>query len=138
MKIIKPLLVFLILITSSCYTQETTNKTFLHYKAQTRGFHLEIILKNNLLEVSKNNSNKKIKISEQQLSKINDEISNINFDSIKSNISIDEVALDKAIPATFSLYYAKKEYSFNFDHNKLPIDLKNLLTKLESTLNKKE
>ena len=137
MKTLKALLVVIILITSSCYTQETP-KTFLHYKAQTRGFYLEIYLKNHALDVLKMNSAKKTELSKKQLSELKKSLSNIDFEHIKSNLSIEEVAVDRVIPATFILHYNLKKYEFRFDHNQLPVDLKKLLTRLEKLLPQEE
>ena len=138
MKPYQILFLIVILITTSCKSQETINEISLHYNAQTRGFHLEIYLKNHILEVLKMKSTKKIELSKKQLSELNNSLSNIDFKHLKSNLSVEEAAVDRVIPATFILHYNHKKYEFRFDHNQLPVDLKKLLTGLEKLLTQEE
>jgi hypothetical protein len=59
-------------------------------------------------------------------------VKKIDFDSLKSNISIDDLAVDKAIKGEFELNFNGKLYTFEFDHNNAPESIQELLNKLQS------
>lgn len=123
---------------TSCQCQDKKDSISLNYKAQTRGFQLTIQLDNNLLEVSKNNETQQIELTNNQLTEIIDMVSQIDFNGIKSNISIDDLAVDKAIKGVFELNLNEEIYSFEFDHNNAPENIGDLLNKLQSFYKPKE
>lgn len=132
MKLFKMILILLLVSSASCQSQDKKDTISLNYAAQTRGFQLAIKLKNNLLEVAKNNETVQIELTDNQLSEIIEMVKKIDFDAIESNISIDDLAVDKAIKGEFELNLNGEIYSFEFDHNNAPESIKELLNKLQS------
>ncbi|MFA5296920.1 MAG: hypothetical protein WC389_01790 [Lutibacter sp.] len=132
MKLLKITLILMLVASTSCQSQDKKDMVSLNYEAQTRGFQLAIQLKNNLLEVSKNNETQQIELTDNQLTEITDMVSKIDFNAIKSNISIDDLSVDKAIKGVFELNFNSELYDFEFDHNNLPKSIQELLNKLQS------
>jgi len=133
MKLLLNTLALLLFFSLSCESQEKNNDISLTYFAQTRGFIYSLQLNDNLLEVNDNNSLKKLKLSETHISELTKILSEIDFDKIESNISIDDLSVDKAIKGNFNLVFNTKKYSFEFDHNHLPKKIKQLLSYMEDT-----
>jgi hypothetical protein len=119
------------LIIASCQSQEKNTLEF-NYNAQTRGYLLVINLKGHSLVVNKNGEIEKVKLSKKQLQKINNIVSELNFKELKNSISIDDLAVDKAIKGEFKLSFKKTNYLFEFDHNNLPIKIQLLIDKILS------
>ena len=132
MKLFKMTLILLLVSINSCQSQDKKDTISLNYNAQTRGFQLSIQLENNILEVTKNNETHKIELTENQLNEVIEMVKKIDFDSLKSNISIDDLAVDKAIKGEFELNFNGKFYTFEFDHNNAPESIQELLNKLQS------
>lgn len=132
MKLYKITLILLLVSSISCQSQDKKDSISLNYTAQTRGFQLAIQLENNLLKITKNNEARKIELTNNQLSEIIDIVKKIDFKAIESNISIDDLAVDKAIKGEFDLNLNREIYSFEFDHNNAPESIKELLNKLQS------
>jgi hypothetical protein len=132
MKLFKMTLILLLVSSTSCQSQDKNDSISLNYIAQTRGFQLAIQLENNLLEVTKNSVMHNIELTENQLTEIIEMVKKIDFDAIESNISIDDLALDKAIKGEFGLNLNGKIYSFEFDHNNAPASIQELLNNLQS------
>ena len=132
MKLFKMILVLLIASSTSCQSQNKKDTISLNYKAQTRGFQLSIQIENNLLEVTKNNETHQIELTDNQLSEIIEMVKKIDFDAIESNISIEDLAVDKAIKGEFELNFNGELYAFEFDHNNAPESIEKLLNKLQS------
>ena len=132
MKLFKMTLILLLVSSTSCQSQDKKDSISLNYIAQTRGFQLAIQLENNLLEVSKNNVTHQIELTNNQLSEIIEMVKKIAFDAIESNISINDLAVDKAIKGEFELNFNGEIYSFEFDHNNAPESIQELLNKLQS------
>ncbi len=132
MKLLKITLILILMSSTSCQSQDKKDSISLNYKALTRGFQLVIQLKNNLLEISRNNETQQIELTENQLTEITDMVSKIDFNVLKSNILIDDLALDKAIKGVFELNFNGKIYTFEFDHNNAPENIQELLNKLQS------
>lgn len=122
--------ILLLMISNSCQSQEG-EKVSLNYSAQTRGYYLHIKLEGNALEISENSNTQKIDLTNQQISKINEVFSEIDFSKIKNNLSIENLAVDKAIKATCIINYKEKLYNFEFDHNNAPKDIKELINVLQ-------
>ncbi|SNR50842.1 hypothetical protein [Lutibacter flavus] len=135
MKIITPLFLVITVFTISCNSQEKTNDIIINYTAQTRGYIYSLQLENNTLEINDNNAIKKVELSEKQQIKIDSLLNSINFSEIENNISIDDLAVDKAIKGTFNTYFKEKVFEYEFDHNKLPKDIQELFKRLEAYLN---
>ncbi|MGV8946868.1 MAG: hypothetical protein ACOH1N_10605 [Lutibacter sp.] len=132
MKLLKITLILILMSSTSCQSQDKKDSISLNYSAQTRGFQLVIQLENNLLDVTKNNETQQIELTENQLTEITDMVSKIDFNVLKSNILIDDLALDKAIKGVFELNFNGKIYTFEFDHNNAPENIQELLNKLQS------
>ena len=131
MKLLLNTLALLFFFSLSCESQEKNNDISLTYIAQTRGFIYSLQLKDNILEVNDNNSVKTLQLSETHISELTKILSEIDFDKIENNISIDDLSVDKAIKGNFDLVLNKKKYSFEFDHHNLPEKIKQLLSYLE-------
>lgn len=132
MKLFKMTLILLFASLTSCQSQDKKDTISLNYNAQTRGFQLSIQLENNLLEVTKNNETHHIELTDKQLNEVIEMVKKIDFDSLKSNISIDDLAVDKAIKGEFELNFNGELYTFEFDHNNAPESIQELLNKLKS------
>lgn len=132
MKLFKITLILLLVSSTSCQSQDKKDTISLNYNAQTRGFQLAIQLENNLLEVTKTNATHKIELAENQLNEIINMVKKIDFENLKSNISIDDLAVDKAIKGEFELNFNGELYKFEFDHNNAPENIQELLNKLQS------
>ncbi|MDO9593657.1 MAG: hypothetical protein Q7J19_01555 [Lutibacter sp.] len=132
MKFYKMTLILLFASLTSCQSQDKKDSISLNYNAQTRGFQMAIQLENNLLEVTKNNETHQIELTDIQLNEIIEVVKKIDFDFIKSNVSIDDLAVDKAIKGEFELNFNGKLYAFEFDHNNAPENIQELLNKLQS------
>ena len=132
MKLFKMTLILLFASLTSCQSQDKKDSISLNYNAQTRGFQMAIQMENNLLEVTKNNETHQIELTDIQLNEVVEMVKKINFDLIKSNVSIDDLAVDKAIKGNFELNFNGKLYAFEFDHNNAPENIQELLNKLQS------
>tara|TARA_R110001583_G_scaffold48522_1_gene152016 strand:+ start:4865 stop:5272 length:408 start_codon:yes stop_codon:yes gene_type:complete len=131
MKTINTFILFTLVLFQSCQSQEKMNTTSLNYFAQTRGFIYAIHLKNNELELNNNTHIKKITLTTNQKKEINELLLKIDFKKIENNISIQDLAVDKAIKGTFELNFKAEDYSFDFNHNNLPENIQQLITHLE-------
>jgi tyrosine-protein phosphatase YwqE len=132
MKLFKMTLILLLATSTSCQSQDKKDTISLNYSAQTRGFQLAIQLEKNLLEITKNNETHQIELTENQLNEVVYMIKKIDFEVLKSNISIDDLAIDKAIKGEFKLNLNSELYTFEFDHNNAPESIQELLSKLQS------
>lgn len=132
MKLFKMTLILLFVSITSCQSQDKKDTISLNYNAQTRGFQLAIQLEKNLLGITKNNETHQIELTENQLNEIIGVVKNIDFVVLKSNISIDDLAVDKAIKGEFKLNLNGELYTFEFDHNNAPENIQELLNKLQS------
>ena len=132
MKLFKMTLILLLVSINSCQSQDKKDTISLNYNAQTRGFQLAIQLEHKLLEVTKNKETHQIELSENQFNEVIEVVKKIDFEEIKSNVSIDDLAVDKAIKGDFELNFNGKIYDFEFDHNNAPENIQKLLNKLQS------
>jgi hypothetical protein len=132
MKLFKITLILLLAFSTSCQSQNKKDSISMNYAAQTRGFQLAIQLENNLLKVSKNSVMHNIELTDNQLSEIIEMVKKIDFNTIESSISMEDLAVDKAIKGEFELNLNGKIYSLEFDHNKAPKNIDELLNKLQS------
>ncbi|MEX1383975.1 hypothetical protein [Lutibacter sp.] len=121
-------------LSPSCEKREENKEIEINYSAQTRGFKYVLHLKNNILKIDKNNIIKEITLNKSQCSNIDNLVNNINFNDIENNISIDELAVDRAIKGIFIIKLKEKEYQFEFNHQKLPVTIKTLINQLEEFL----
>ena len=131
MKSLLHIMLVFITISSSCQNQETIKQFSLSYKAQTRGFLYKINIHKDTLEINNNGIIKNSVLNNHQLSEIENLVSNLNFNEIKSNISIADLAVDKAIEGVFTTYINDNEQLIKIDHNNRPIQLSELFSKLE-------
>jgi len=122
-------------LSPSCEKQEENKEIEINYSAQTRGFKYGLHLKNNILKIDKNNVIKEITLNKAQYANIYSLVTKINFNEIENNISIDELAVDRAIKGIFTIDLKEKKYEFEFNHQKLPDAIQNLLDQLEGFLN---
>ncbi|GGK37194.1 hypothetical protein GCM10007963_01630 [Lutibacter litoralis] len=123
------------MLSPSCKKQQTNKEIEINYTAQTRGFKYVLHLKNNVLKIDKNNVVKEIILNKSQYDNIDSLVNNINFIKIENNISIDDLAVDRVIKGVFTIDLKEKKYEFEFNHQKLPDTIQNLLNKLEKFLN---
>ena len=135
MKLLNSVLILLLAFNTSCQGQEKKNAMMLNYKAQTRGFLYQIQLENNSIEINNNNTVKKAVLTKKQLVKIDSLLSNINFKEIENNISINDLAVDRAIKGVFSLNFNGNFYAFEFNHHNLPKDIEAFIKLLEEFTN---
>ena len=87
------------------------------------------------IKIDKNNVIKEITLNKAQYANIYSLVTKINFNEIENNISIDELAVDRAIKGIFTIDLKEKKYEFEFNHQKLPDTIQNLLNQLEGFLN---
>lgn len=132
MKLFKITLILLLVSITSCQSQDKKDTISLNYDAQTRGFQLSVQLENNLLEITENNETHQIELTENQLNEVIEIVKKIDFNALKSNISIDDLAVDKAIKGEFELNFNGELYAYEFDHNNAPESIQELLSKLQS------
>ena len=132
MKLFKMTLILLMVSSTSCQSQDKKDTISLNYNAQTRGFQLAIQLENKLLEVTINNETRQMALSENQFNEVVEMVKKIDFNALKSNISIDDLAVDKAIKGVFELNFNGEIYAFEFDHNNAPESIQEMLNKLQS------
>ena len=135
MKIISQLFLIITVFTISCKSQEKNNDIMINYRAQTRGYLYSLQLEKNLLEINDNNIIKKVELSKKQQIKINSLLNNLNFNEIENNISINDLAVDKAIKGSFKVHFKEKIFEYEFNHNKLPKSIQELFNQLEVYLN---
>lgn len=121
-------------LSSSCNNQELNQKIHINYKAQTRGFLYKISLINDVLEIENNGTLKSKTLNSEQFSEIKKLISNLNFDETESNISKDDLAVDKAIEGVFVVKINSKTRLLNLNHNSLPVKIEELFSQLERYL----
>ena len=107
----------------------------INYRAQTRGYLYSLQLEKNLLEINDNNIIKKVELSKKQQIKINSLLNNLNFNEIENNISINDLAVDKAIKGSFIVHFKEKIFEYEFNHNKLPKSIQELFNQMEVYLN---
>jgi len=131
MKLIINTLAFLLFFSLSCESQEKKTDLSLTYIAQTRGFIYSLQLKDNKIELNNNNSIKKLELSETDIEQVTKILSEIDFEKIENNISVDDLAVDKAIQGNFDLVFKQKKHSFQFNHHNVPEKIKQLLTYIE-------
>ena len=132
MKLFKMTLIVLLMSSVSCQSQDKKDTISLNYNAQTRGFQMAIQLEKNLMKITKNNEIHQIELTENQLNEVIEMVKKIDFEVLKSNISIDDLAVDKAIKGEFELNLNDELYTFEFDHNNAPENIQELLSKLQS------
>lgn len=135
MRTLSAFILFILILFQSCQSQEKMITTSIHYSAQTRGYIYSIQLEKNILEINNNNTIKKIELSKIPLLEINQTLDEIDFNEIKNNISIDDLAVDKAIKGVLKVHFKEKNFENEFNHNSLPNDIKELFKLLEAYLN---
>ncbi len=119
------------LMFSSCVGQKKTNNTSFNYLAQTRGYTYNIYLDNNELEINNNTNIKRITLTTDQTKEFEKQLLKINFKQLENNILNEDLAVDKATKGIFDLNFKSKKYHFDFNHNKLPENIQELIVLLE-------
>jgi hypothetical protein len=132
MKMLTQILMIILVFSISCKSQEINEDVYINYTAQTRGYVFILELKNNELSINNNQVINKTNLTENQKSEVLVLLSKINFKKLENNISTNDLAVDKAINGDFTIHYKNKQYSYNFNHIKLPKDIEELKLKLES------
>ncbi len=130
MKLLFHLFVVITTLSTSCDNQEK-NEVIINYFAQTRGFIYSINLNQNVLEINDNNNILKVNLNKNQLAEIVKILNNMDFNEIKNNLEIDDLAVDKAIKGIFKTKFEEKSYNFEFNHNELSKSIQFLFKKLE-------
>lgn len=131
MKFSKILFLISILFIQACQSQNYDSKTSINYIAQTRGFSYTLILKNNIVEINNNNKTQQFKLYQKQVDDLENNLDAINFEKIKSNISTDDLALDKAIKGILNLTFHGQQFTFEFNHNNPPKEFGQILSLIE-------
>ena len=131
MKTLNIFILFTLVLFQSCQSQEKMNATTLNYSAQTRGYIYTLHLKKNQLELNNNTNIKKITLTADQKNEIKELLLKVDFKKIENNISIDDLAVDKAIKGTFDLNFEAEHFTFDFNHNSLPKEINQLFKFLE-------
>ena len=134
MKTFLNLIIVIFSLSTSCNNQELNQKIHINYKAQTRGFLYKISLINDVLEIENNGALKSKTLNSEQISEIKKLVSNLNFNEIESNISKDDLAVDKAIEGVFVVKINSKTRLLNLNHNSLPVKIEELFSQLERNL----
>ena len=134
MKTFLNLVIVIFSLSTSCNNQELNQKIHINYKAQTRGFLYKISLINDVLEIENNGTLKSKTLNSEQISEIKKLVSNLNFNEIESNISKDDLAVDKAIEGVFVVKINSKTRLLNLNHNSLPVKIEELFSQLERNL----
>lgn len=129
MKFISLIYVFTMVIVQSCQSQK--NMISIDYKAQTRGFYFDAQVKNQTLKITDNGVEKTKKINKEHIVEIEKVLSEIDFKTLQDNISMDDLAVDRAILATCTINYNENLHSYEFDHNNLPKSIQELLNTLQ-------
>ncbi len=135
MKPLSFILLIAFIISTPCQGQENSTEIILNYNAQTRGFSYSLKLMNNDLIINKNNKIQKISLSKSLIKKVDSLLTQISFKEIENNVSIKDLAVDKAIKGVFDLNFKNKKYLFDFDHNNLPKEISELIQELERIAN---
>lgn len=135
MKTLSTFIFFTLILFQSCQSQEKMTTTLLDYAAQTRGYIYSVQLEKNVLEINNNTLIKKVALSENQLVAINQTLNEIDFSEIENNISIDDLAVDKAIKGIFKLHFKENYFEYEFNHDTLPKAIQELFKQLEASLN---
>jgi len=131
MKTYTILLILLTISFQSCKSQIQNDSLLIHYKAQTRGFLYDIQVKNDTLSIISSSKTVKIKLNKKQISKLKDILATIDFSNIKNNTNTEDLAVDKAIAANFSITTKQKTYTYQFIHKQLPNKIQKLLDYLD-------
>ena len=134
MKSLLHLILVLVTVTSSCQNQEIKKEFSLSYTAQTRGFLYKINLNKDSLEINNNGIIKNSALNNHQVSELKKLVSSLNFDQLKSNISIDDLAVDKAIEGVFTTSINGNNQLIKINHNNLPDQLKELFNQLDKSI----
>jgi hypothetical protein len=116
----------------SCKSQAQHNTFSIHYKAQTRGFLNEIQFKNDTLTKINSTKTLKIKINKNQINKLTEILNAIDFSKIKNNTNTEDLAVDKAIAANFTIIINNNTHTYQFIHKHVPEKIQQLLNYLNS------
>ncbi len=135
MKVFNIAFILLVILSTSCQSQEKDKPTHLNYKAQTRGFLYEIQLENNSIQINNNNMIKTAVLTKNQLIQIDSILNAINFKEIKNNSSTNDLAVDKAIKGVFKLEFNGNSYIFDFNHHMLPNEIDEFIKTLKEYTN---
>ena len=136
MKLLK--FIFSIVILSSCNAQTNIDELTITYEAATRGSSINLVATSTKLNYTNFEIKKEIAVT----SNFWNEITEITNKITLSNMSYlippsDGRAVDSALHATLSIRFDNKTYkSQTFDHGNPPKELKPLIDKLFSILNK--
>ncbi|MBA6157078.1 hypothetical protein H3Z83_11190 [Tenacibaculum sp. S7007] len=126
LKIIAPVLILLI---TSCSAQNKSNNfDAINYEAQTRGSMVKINVEDGKVHYKTYDSEETYELSQDQLGKLNDLVSEINLNEIKDlKTPSKNSATDRALIAKVSFKVKDKEYtSSTFDAGNPPKELKKL------------
>ena len=137
MKLLK--FIFSIVILSSCNAQTNLEELTITYEAATRGSLINLVATSTKINYTDFETKKEIVVTSNfwnEISKITNKItlSNMSYFTPPS----DDRTVDSALHATLSIRIDNKTYkSQTFDHGNPPKELKPLIDKLFSILNKK-
>jgi len=133
MNLIKKYSLIICLISfSSCMSQ---NQLELSYKAQTRGYLLEINVVEKNVTIEENSTTSKFELSNSNFKELTSKINDIDFSNLIIEDKSEEIAVDRAIPALFYLKTDKSEYTLELTH-KTNEKIQSLIDLIQSFANK--
>lgn len=133
MNLIKKYSLIICLISfASCMSQ---NQLELSYKAQTRGYLLEINVVEKSISITENSITSKFKLSNSNFKELTSKIKDIDFSNLIIEDKSEEIAVDRAIPALFYLKTDKSEYTLELTH-KTNEKIQSLIDLIQSFANK--
>lgn len=111
------------------------NQLELSYKAQTRGYLLEINVVEKSISITENSITSKFKLSNSNFKELTSKIKDIDFSNLIIEDKSEEIAVDRAIPALFYLKTDKSEYTLELTH-KTNEKIQSLIDLIQSFANK--
>jgi hypothetical protein len=123
-------------------TQNDIQNSVIQYVADTRGFHLKIIIANQMATISQgrstDNPTEQIKISDSDWKELVEDFGKINLEKLPELKDPTQKRLyDGAAIASLKVRYQDKNYeTVNFDHGFPPADIEKLVNKIVSLSSK--
>jgi hypothetical protein len=118
--------------------QNDITNSVIQYTAETRGFHLKIIITNQIVSISQgrgtDNPSKQVKISDADWKELVNDFAKVNLEKL-ANLKdpTQKRFYDGAAIANLKVRYQDKNYeTVNFDHGFPPVEIEKLVSKIVS------
>lgn len=125
--------------------QNDINNAVIQYSAMTRGFHLKVIITNQMATISKGRtpetmSQKQVKISDADWNELLVLFEKTNLEAFPTlKDPTQKRFYDGAAIADLKVRYQDKNYeTVNFDHRNPPVEIENLVNKIVALADEKE